>query len=102
MSVPDGQVRLATFSQHHVDGLDLALTGLQYMLRSFPGTKDEQQRLAGPRYLSRPLQAWSFTAVAVRRMLCNLLVPADQNHGCIPLSTHLLSSSFPSSPNLGI
>lgn len=38
------QVRLATFSQHHVDGLDLALTPLQYMMRSFPGTKDEQQR----------------------------------------------------------
>lgn len=38
------QVRLATFSQHHVDGLDLALTPLQYMMRCFPGTKDEQQR----------------------------------------------------------
>ncbi len=30
------QVRLAVFSQHHVDGLDLALTPLQYMLKVFP------------------------------------------------------------------
>jgi hypothetical protein len=30
------KVRLAVFSQHHVDGLDLALTPLQYMLKVFP------------------------------------------------------------------
>ena len=30
------QVRLAVFSQHHVDGLDLALSPLQYMLKVFP------------------------------------------------------------------
>lgn len=30
------QVRLAVFSQHHVDGLDLALTPLQYMAKTFP------------------------------------------------------------------
>ncbi len=39
-----GQVRLATFSQHHVDGLDLALTPLQCMMRSFPNVKDELHR----------------------------------------------------------
>ena len=35
---------MATFSQHHVDGLDLALTPLQYMLKCFPLTKDQEQR----------------------------------------------------------
>jgi hypothetical protein len=30
------QVRLAVFSQHHVDGLDLALTPLQYMCKIYP------------------------------------------------------------------
>lgn len=30
------QVRLAVFSQHHVDGLDLALSPLQYMAKTFP------------------------------------------------------------------
>ena len=40
------QVRMATFSQHHVDGLDLALTPLQYMLKCFPLTKDQEQRCA--------------------------------------------------------
>ncbi len=38
------QVRMATFSQHHVDGLDLALTPLQAMMRMFPGVKDEPCR----------------------------------------------------------
>ena len=42
------QVRMATFSQHHVDGLDLALTPLQYMLKCFPLTKDQEQRCALP------------------------------------------------------
>lgn len=37
---------MATFSQHHVDGLDLALTPLQYMLKCFPLTKDQEQRCA--------------------------------------------------------
>jgi len=60
------QVRLATFSQHHVDGLDLALTALQYMLRSFPGTKDEQQRSA---IVLRTAQAtWSLAATGVVSM----------------------------------
>lgn len=39
---------MATFSQHHVDGLDLALTPLQYMLKCFPLTKDQEQRYAAP------------------------------------------------------
>jgi hypothetical protein len=38
------QVRMATFSQHHVDGLDLALTPLQAMMRTFPDVKDEPLR----------------------------------------------------------
>jgi ATP-binding cassette subfamily F protein 3 len=38
------QVRIAIFSQHHVDGLDLALTPLQLMMKSFAGLKDEQAR----------------------------------------------------------
>ncbi|KAL4442757.1 hypothetical protein ABPG77_006751 [Micractinium sp. CCAP 211/92] len=38
------KVRLAVFSQHHVDGLDLALTPLQYMLKVFPQHKDEVHR----------------------------------------------------------
>ena len=43
------KVRLATFSQHHVDGLDLALTPLNIMTRAFPGLKDPEARshLAG-------------------------------------------------------
>ncbi len=35
---------MAVFSQHHVDGLDLALTPLAYMLASFPNTKDQEHR----------------------------------------------------------
>ena len=31
------QVRLAVFSQHHVDGLDLALSPLQIMVNSYAG-----------------------------------------------------------------
>ncbi|PSC74057.1 ABC transporter F family member 3 [Micractinium conductrix] len=38
------KVRLATFSQHHVDGLDLALTPLQYMCKIFPQSKEEVHR----------------------------------------------------------
>lgn len=38
------KVKLATFSQHHVDGLDLALTPLQCMMRSYPNIKDEAHR----------------------------------------------------------
>lgn len=38
------KVRLAVFSQHHVDGLDLALTPLQYMAKCFPEAKDPQHR----------------------------------------------------------
>lgn len=30
--------RIAIFSQHHVDGLDLRMTPLEYMIRSFPST----------------------------------------------------------------
>lgn len=37
-------MRLAVFSQHHVDGLDLALTPLQYMAKTFPQAKDEVHR----------------------------------------------------------
>ncbi|KAK9806400.1 hypothetical protein WJX73_002265 [Symbiochloris irregularis] len=38
------KVRMATFSQHHMDGLDLALSPLQYMVQCFPGTKEQQHR----------------------------------------------------------
>ena len=38
---------MATFSQHHVDGLDLALSPLAAMLRMFPGTKEQPMRCAG-------------------------------------------------------
>jgi len=44
--VAGAQVRMATFSQHHVDGLDLALSPLAYMLKCFPLTKDQEQRCA--------------------------------------------------------
>ena len=36
------KVRMTTFSQHHVDGLDLALTPLAYMLHSFPNTREQE------------------------------------------------------------
>ena len=35
---------MAVFSQHHVDGLDLALTPLAYMLASFANTKEQEHR----------------------------------------------------------
>lgn len=35
---------MATFSQHHVDGLDLALTPIQAMLRLFPNSKEQEVR----------------------------------------------------------
>eukprot|EP00887_Chlorella_sp_A99_P006972 scaffold2.g6972.t1 len=38
------KVRLATFSQHHVDGLDLALTPLQYLAKTFPSAKEPEFR----------------------------------------------------------
>lgn len=38
------KVRIALFSQHHVDGLDLALTPLQYMAACFPDAKEHQHR----------------------------------------------------------
>ncbi|KAL4515714.1 hypothetical protein Ndes2437B_g07137 [Nannochloris sp. 'desiccata'] len=38
------KLRLAIFSQHHVDGLDLALTPLQYMAKCFPEAKDPVHR----------------------------------------------------------
>ena len=38
------KIRFAQFSQHHVDGLDLALTPLTQMLRTFPHTKEQEQR----------------------------------------------------------
>ena len=38
------KVRMATFSQHHVDGLDLALTPIQAMLKAFPNTKEQEMR----------------------------------------------------------
>ena len=41
---PPPQVRLATFSQHHVDGMDLALTPLAYMAKCFPDAKEEIHR----------------------------------------------------------
>lgn len=40
------QVRMATFSQHHVDGIDMALTPLQALLRAFPNSKDQEIRSA--------------------------------------------------------
>ena len=38
------KVRMAVFSQHHVDGLDLALTPLAYMLASFANTQEQEHR----------------------------------------------------------
>ena len=38
------KVRLAVFSQHHVDGLDLALTPLRYMAKCFPDAKEPAHR----------------------------------------------------------
>ena len=48
----NAKVRMAVFSQHHVDGLDLALTPLAYMLASFPNTKDQEHRC--PRVYPKP------------------------------------------------
>jgi ATP-binding cassette subfamily F protein 3 len=38
------KVRMAVFSQHHVDGLDLSSTPLLYMSRCFPGVLEQRLR----------------------------------------------------------
>ncbi|KAM0890059.1 hypothetical protein ACQ4PT_027295 [Festuca glaucescens] len=38
------QVRMAVFSQHHVDGLDLTVNPLLYMMRCFPGVPEQKLR----------------------------------------------------------
>eukprot|EP00249_Psilotum_nudum_P023811 c28989_g1_i1 orf=609-2861(+) len=38
------KVRMAVFSQHHVDGLDLSATPLLYMMRCFPGIPEQKLR----------------------------------------------------------
>eukprot|EP00897_Mesotaenium_endlicherianum_P000774 jgi/Mesen1/10698/ME000090S10155 len=38
------KVRMAVFSQHHVDGLDLSKSALLYMLHSFPGVPEQRLR----------------------------------------------------------
>ncbi len=43
------QVRLATFSQHHVDGMDLALSPLAAMKLAYPQVKVRQDRGCGDR-----------------------------------------------------
>ena len=35
---------MASFSQHHVDGLDLASTPLGYLMKQFPGVPDQRLR----------------------------------------------------------
>ena len=32
---------MATFSQHHVDGLDLSQTPLQYLMKQFPNNPEQ-------------------------------------------------------------
>lgn len=39
-----GKVRMVTFSQHHVDGLDLSLTPLQYLAKQFPNNTEQSYR----------------------------------------------------------
>ncbi|XP_068640397.1 ABC transporter F family member 3 [Aristolochia californica] len=38
------KVRMAVFSQHHVDGLDLSSNPLLYMMRCYPGVPDQKLR----------------------------------------------------------
>uniref|UniRef100_A0A061S0S1 ATP-binding cassette, subfamily F, member 3 n=1 Tax=Tetraselmis sp. GSL018 TaxID=582737 RepID=A0A061S0S1_9CHLO len=38
------KARMATFSQHHVDGLDLSLTPLQYLEKQFPSNPEPRYR----------------------------------------------------------
>ncbi|GAV68693.1 ABC_tran domain-containing protein, partial [Cephalotus follicularis] len=38
------KVRIAVFSQHHVDGLDLSSNPLLYMMRCFPGVPEQRLR----------------------------------------------------------
>ncbi|KAJ7545438.1 hypothetical protein O6H91_09G119800 [Diphasiastrum complanatum] len=38
------KIRMAVFSQHHVDGLDLSSTPLLYMMRCFPGIPEQKLR----------------------------------------------------------
>lgn len=47
------KVRMATFNQHHVDGIDLALTPIQALLHAFPNAKDQEVRYGFPPMLGR-------------------------------------------------
>ncbi|KAJ4750080.1 ATP-binding cassette sub-family F member 3 [Rhynchospora pubera] len=38
------KVRMAVFSQHHVDGLDLSANPLLYMMRCYPGVPEQKLR----------------------------------------------------------
>ena len=50
------QIRMATFSQHHMDGLELHLTPLQYFAKTFLNEKEEQLRSHLSRFgISGPL-----------------------------------------------
>lgn len=63
---------MATFSQHHVDGLDMALTPIQALMRSFPNTKEQEIRLAtsGSAIITiKTLQLW----VVIRFSLSSIL-----------------------------
>jgi len=40
----NGAIRMATFSQHHMDGLELHLSPLQYFQKTFVNEKDDQLR----------------------------------------------------------
>lgn len=35
---------MATFTQHHVDSLDLSQSALQHMVKSFPGVLEQELR----------------------------------------------------------
>lgn len=38
------RMRIGYFAQHHVDGLDLSVSALQYMTKLFPGTREQDCR----------------------------------------------------------
>ncbi|VVT51104.1 uncharacterized protein SAPINGB_P002985 [Magnusiomyces paraingens] len=40
----NGRLRIGYFAQHHVDGMDLSMSAVQWMAHEFPGKSDEEYR----------------------------------------------------------
>ena len=68
------KLRLATFAQHHVDGLDLAASPLSIMVAAFPGVPEQARRAPTPPHAAHSSAAHAAlrarAAPAARRCAC--------------------------------